>query len=230
MKRTSSQLTTTKNPPFKKPRRTNTRPTVTMTRNISPNYNRLSVEKKYFDGNTIDFTGNATGGQVFPTLVAGVTQGTSDNTRVGGKICVTNVNCRGFRNMASFGTVAYFGGYLRVILYVDKQTNGNGALITDILQSATINAFRNMNNLDRFIILKDKMLKVSIDSTNALHTDTSRQYWKVNAKGKWEIQFSGNTGGIADLRSLNIGMLYISSDANVQSCSLGRCRIKYYDM
>lgn len=193
-------------------------------------YSGVRAEKKYFDGNTIDNTLNVTGGNVFPTLVAGIVQGTTDNTRVGGKICVTNVNIRGFRNMASYGTAAFFGGYLRVILYVDKQTNGNGAIVTDILQSATINAYRNMNNLDRFIILKDKFYKTSVTATNALHTDTSRQFWKINAKGKWEIQFSGNTGGIADLRSLNIGMLYITSDPNVQSCSLGRCRIKYYDL
>jgi len=217
-----------------KPKRRKTAATTTMTFNRSPlsrpNYNRLAVEKKYWDGSPIDFVGNATGGNVFPTLIAGIVQGTTDNTRIGGKICVTNVNCRGFRNMASYGTAAFFGGYLRVVLYIDKQCNGANALVTDILQSATINAFRNMNNLDRFIILKDKMYKTSIDATNALHTDTSRQYWKINTRGKWEISFSGNTGGIADLRSLNIGMFYITSDPNVQSCSLGRCRIKYYDM
>lgn len=232
-KRTTGPVT-----PYKRPRRTGTQgPTTTMTIRPSPLYHQRrplgSPEKKYYDTTVIDNGSGVAAGVVIPSLIAGIVQGTTDSTRIGGKIRITNINLRGFTSNVDLAAGGLAGFYLRIILFVDKQANGATATVTDILATANFNSFRNMNNLSRFVILKEKFIRCPIEVTTATaaatHTDQNPRLWKINKKVNIDICYSANAGAVTDLRSNNIGILYFPSSTNVVPCSDGRCRIKYFD-
>lgn len=187
-----------------------------------------SIEKKYFETDIGD-TNNASAGVIIPSLNL-VIQGVTDNERVGNKIMITNINMRGFAKNRDLGTGVYAGANLRIILWLDKQCNGASPIVTDILKQPTITSFRNLDNVNRFDILYDHTIKVPCDSTNALHTDESATYWNIQRKGNWELHYSGATGSITELKSNNIGLLYITDVITCLSCAAGICRIKFTDL
>jgi len=127
------------------------------------------------------------------------------------------------------GTIAYLTGMLRVIVYVDKQANGAAAAITDIVKTAALASFRNMDQVDRFDILMDKVFKIGSGGTNALHTDEGKKYWKINKKCNYPVHFSSTTGAITELKSNNIGILYLADVANVNAAVASVCRVKFVD-
>lgn len=186
-----------------------------------------SLEKKYLD-TALTSTADISAGAVLNSLNL-VPQGTTDVTRIGNKIRITNINCHGYANNDDQTTAAFGGGNLRVILFQDKQCNGATAAVTDILKSANIQSFRNMDQVDRFNILYDKVHHIPIMATNALHTSYGARYWKINKKCNIDVHFSSTTGAITEIRSNNIGILYISDQATVNACNQGTARVKFID-
>lgn len=187
-----------------------------------------AIEKKYLD-TSIQNTSDISAGVILNSLVL-VPQGTTDVTRIGNKITVTNINLRGFAANDDLTTALTGGGYLRVILYVDKQANGATAAVTDILKSAVIHSFRNMDQVDRFIILQDKFYNIPIKTTDALHTSIETTMWSMNIKCKYPVHFSSTMGAITELRSNNIGLLYISDTPTLNAANVGTARVKFIDL
>lgn len=187
----------------------------------------LSFEKKYFDTTVID-TSDATSGVIINSLNL-VPQGTTDQTRVGNKITIRNINIHAYSNNDDQTTLAFAGSNIRVIVYLDKQANGAAAAVTDILNTAAITSFRNMDQVDRFVILVDKVVFNPVECANALHTSNQRHYWSVNKKCNIPVHFSSTTGAITEVRSNNIGILYISDFASGNSAANGRARVKFTD-
>lgn len=192
-----------------------------------PTRSLANQEKKFLD-TSIQNTADVSAGVIIPSLNL-IPQGVTDVTRVGNKVTLTKVNLRGLAAMEDFGTAAFSGGVLRTILFIDKQTNGATAAVLDILRTAAVLSFRNMDNLDRFIILDDTTIRVPIESANVLHTAISRFPWSVNKKINVDVHFSGTTGAITELRSSNIGLLYIADLAVVDAAILGNARVKFVD-
>lgn len=186
-----------------------------------------SIEKKYFETSIVN-VGSNIAGSVLNSLNL-VPQGTTDQTRIGNKISIRNINIHGYMSYDDQTTGAFGAGNLRVILFVDKQCNGATALVTDILKSASIESFRNMDQVDRFTILKDIVFEGPQLVANALHTSQTTKYWSLSAKCDLPIHFSSTTGAITELRSNNIGMLYITDGAAVNPASLGVARVKFTD-
>ena len=197
---------------------------------FKPQYQRIpnSFEKK-FKATNVSNTADVSAGTVFSSLNL-VAQGTGENNRIGNKMTVRNVNIYGLANMDDQGTGAFGSGNLRVILFIDKQCNGASAAVLDILETATLTSFRNMDQLDRFTILKDKVFPVPCRAANALHTDTGNRYWKMSKKCNVDIQYSSTTGVITEVKSNNIGLLYISDNAAVNAGNPANVRIKYTDL
>lgn len=187
----------------------------------------LSFEKKYFDTSVIS-TGDATAGVIIPSLNL-IAQGTTDQSRVGNKITIRNINIHAYCNNDDQLTAAYAGSNVRVIVYLDKQTNGAAAGVTDLLKTAAITSFRNMDQVDRFVILVDKIVFNPVESANAAHTSNQRHYWSVNKKCNIPVHFSSTTGGITEVRSNNIGILYVTDEANANSAANGIARVKFTD-
>jgi len=199
-----------------------------------------SMEKKYKDTD-IEELGDLTNGEITGSLNI-IPQGTTDITRIGNKITITNINVHFAVGTDNLGpTMGLQNGNLRVILYLDKQANGAYASPTDILTQSggagvtTINRFRNMDQVDRFVILKDKTYRTPMNTgysastagTDAV-TNTGVIWYKINKVCKIPIHFSSTTGAITEMKSNNIGILVIS-DNPYTNFRGAWSRVKYVD-
>jgi len=185
-----------------------------------------NLEKKYLDSG-LGSSGISTTGTFVSTVIP-VVQGTTDQTRIGNKITVKNFSIRCAMSMDDQTTGVIVDGHIRVIVYIDKQANGATAATTDILTTAALSSYRNMDTVDRFVILKDKWMQYKVTATNALHTGQgSGQWWKWSKKLNLPVHYAGTTGAITEIKSNNIGVLFIS-DLSTLNMSMN-CRTKFLD-
>lgn len=139
-----------------------------------------------------------------------IPNGTTDNTRIGNKINLRHIRLRGTLQIPS-NVVA--GDRARLILYKDMQTNGAAAAVTDILATANVNSYINMDNTERFKIIKDKIIDLNPGNGTALAGSGSLLYlksFKMNHKANCRIDYSSTTGAITELRTANYALLIIS--------------------
>lgn len=184
------------------------------------------VEKKWLDLAT-NSTADLTGG-IFGSFT-GIAQNTTDNGRIGNKICIKNLNGKVIVYQDDMTTTSYGQGIMRVIIFIDKQANGAVPLVTDILETANWLSFRNMDQVDRFVILKDKVCPASLITSNTTHTSTGAKFFKFQKKFfNLDIHYSSTTGAITEVRSNNLGVLFITNNTNVNL--EGSWRAKFTDM
>lgn len=188
-----------------------------------------SAEKKYFETYA-----SLSGDNTSPTIVnlCLVPQGTTDVTRIANKIDVVNVGVRVAISMDDQTTGVMINGHVRMIIYVDKQCNGASISSTDLLKQSTITnvmaSYRNLDNVDRFLILTDEILSFDVLSANALHTLQGSGDWRRwKKKCKIPVHYSSTTGAITELKSNNIGVFFVA-DNSVTNITYG-ARIKFYD-
>lgn len=166
-------------------------------------------------------------------LIAG---GSGVNQRVGNRVTATNINLNLAFNLGLTDHASADGcDHVRIIFFKDKQCNGAAAKISDILQGSTptFQSFRNMDNVDRFDIIKDKTITMNatcnakIDGTTGTYGQNGRLV-KMSWKGRCPIHFGDNTANLNQVRSENFGLLVIPSSP---TCSLvsGMVRLKYVD-
>jgi len=185
------------------------------------------IEKKFYD--TAWGTTNVTSAGIIATHgFLAIAQGTTENTRVGGKITVVNVNFRG--ELTGVNDSSQVPEVARFIFLWDKQANGAQPAVTDILQTASVNSFLNMDNVERFQVIKDKMVTMDTNtydaaSTDAVYVDT--KLIKLNYKCSVPIHYSSTTGAITELKSNNLILLLISM--NGVCFYRGRMRVKFTD-
>lgn len=200
-------------------------------------YNFNAPEVKSFDTNGTTYTQTIT----VPTIQAIFTpvQGTAFANRIGTRVKLKSIYVRGFiSNTAARNHSDFEGGVVQVALSIimDAQPNGANPAITDIYSSADPTGMLNLNNRDRFKVLKEKVwvfdpyTLVSTGVGNeAAHTNQIRTL-KIFKKCDIPVFFnSGNAGTEADLASNNILMVirstYPAAAGNETSCSIKtRCR------
>nr|DAN97783.1 MAG TPA: capsid protein [Cressdnaviricota sp.] len=203
---------------------------------ITPGYTRTvgaygraapgSIEKKYLDSE-ITNTGDNSARTVTDSICK-IPQGTTDVTRVGNKVNITNINLNVYLQQDDQSTGTYSNGWCRVILYQDKQANGATAAVLDILKTAVIGSYRNLDQVDRFVILKDKEYSVGTTSANALHTQQTIRRLKISKKCNIPIHYSATLGAITEFKSNNIGVLVIAHNSLTNFTA--NVRVKYTDL
>lgn len=160
-----------------------------------------------------------------PTLINGIAQGVGNSERVGRKTVMKSVMMR---------SVSSTDGPFRIMIVYDKQANGATPAVTDIVDNDSFNAFQNLQNSDRFVIVADEICQgapigsittVSPGAPDLSHTSCER-YQKMNM----EELFLG-TG--ATITSIASGALYVmavahNSTAASQSHAI-RTRVRYID-
>ncbi len=127
------------------------------------------------------------------------------------------------------------GTLLRIIIYIDKQCNGSAATATDILESDTWSAFRNLENTGRFHMLHDQTYALNFSaigggtSTFEIFCGTNRFVRISKALRGLPIEFSSTTGAITEIKSNNIGMLIIAeyNTTPVNARVIGQCRVRF---
>jgi len=164
------------------------------------------VERKWFD-ETITAVAVPNNGVINATINP-IPQGAGQSERVGSKCILTNIMLRGAVNIAAGQTGVFASDRVRAVLYLDKQSNGAAATVTDILTTATIDSFNNLFNKDRFVILRDMYIDISSDFEAA--TAFSTETFQIYKTCRIPIEWSGATGAMGEIRSNNVGLLFIS--------------------
>lgn len=180
-------------------------------------------ELKFLDtskGNTLI----SSTGTVLDDSLNHIAQGTDESERIGRKCTVQALHIRGEIYIPSTTNAQSCSDVVRVIVYVDKQTNGSAASVTDLLESAAYNSFANLTNSGRFLILSNSVRVVNCTAGAGADTATdvyadNRVLYQFDKKCNIPLEFSSTTGAISELRSNNIGVMAISSR--------GLCYINY---
>ncbi len=104
---------------------------------------RIHREYKFLD---ITHASNTIGsaGEIYADTLCDIPQGAGASDRVGYKCYLKSIHLQGFIKYTP--SQANQVDRLRVIVYIDTQTNGATATVLDLLESATIDSFRNLLN------------------------------------------------------------------------------------
>lgn len=195
---------------------------------------KQNLEIKFFD-TTLNTTAITTTGVIINNTVLNIVEGSDFNNRVGRKITLTSIHFRGAYLEETQTSLANMSNNIRIIIYQDKQCNATAAAVTDILATADEKSFNNLNNTDRFVILKDWFFTLNHTAQSALtgpvyatHRIQENLTWnKKNMSMK--IKYNGTNGGtVADLTSNNIGVLGIAQSSNGGSLD-AQIRVRFSD-
>ncbi len=190
-----------------------------------------STEKKFFDQDVNDAVVAAGGTIVSPSLLT-IAQGTTESTRIGRKVFLKGLFWKYDVSLpVSAGGGGQIGDTVRVILYVDQQTNGAAAGVTDLLESNDYQSFYNLANSQRFRILHDKVhdLNMLSGAGNGTANDYSevRRSYKYNKFLSLPVEYNSTTGAIGEIRSNNIGVLLVGRSGTAEFAS--KMRIRFTD-
>jgi len=189
-------------------------------------------ELKFFD-TTVTQPLISSLGSVVPSLTL-IAQGVTESERIGRKCTARSIFFRYEINLARTDDAANPtpGDTCRILIYQDKQCNGAAATVLDILETEDINSHRNLANQQRFTVLCDKLHNINY-STLASETVGFGTQAEVTHSFKWykkllmPIEYSSTTGAITEIRSNNIGIIFISANGSV-GC-FGQQRIRFSD-
>ncbi len=163
-------------------------------------------------------------------------QGVTESTRVGRKCVIKNINWRGtLKKSAAAGASVSDQTVTRVMFYLDKQANGATAAVTDILVAADAQAFNNLNNKGRFLILMDKRMVLipQASAGDGAANDTGAVFVPFTFFKSCNIplEFSGTAAPsvIGEVRSNNLGILLISEEAGGDVALNSKLRLRFAD-
>lgn len=121
---------------------------------------------------------------------------------------------------------------IRFLLVQDMQTNGAIANVVDVLETAAIDSFRNLENVMRFKVLKDVELDLPHKTINTAATTTIlyNKGFRYNLKCDIPIVYdnSAASGVIATQRSNGLFAIFIAQAANGTDIQFNT-RIRYQD-
>ncbi len=193
------------------------------------------VELKFHDLDVLDAL-IAVGGTIAEDSVLTIAQGTTESQRIGRKLTVHSINWRFDMRLPSTAVVTDTSDVVRIILYLDKQTNGAAATVTGILETANFQSFNQLANKSRFRTLMDRTYVIECKagsgrgSTDTLSYGEAREddtLFLKNLKIPIEYDNSVTTGVITSIRSNNIGVLTLSEGGLVAFTS--KMRIRFAD-
>jgi len=198
-----------------------------------------SVEMKFFD-KVQGLTGDLSAGTVIANgLVAGITQGTGEQDRIGRKIILKSVYIRGHFYMDPLYQVTSPPPQMvRIMLIEDRQCNGANATqgeLFEALPGAThlLNSMNNLANKNRFKTHMDKVVTLNYDTTYINNAEThyyaqaKYRTFKLYKKMNLPIEFSGT--GVSTIANIQSNNLFIwiqtaSSATNITFDSVSRVR------
>lgn len=171
-------------------------------RTTMPSQKRIALSKEtgYVDLAFASYALDTTGSII---LIPTIAQGTAVTQRVGKKVMLKSLQCRGYmlnNAAATYNDVAF------LIVY-DKRPTGALPAITDILVGINASSMNNDNNSGRFQVLKrvDADLTGIPATSNGTGPGMSVDFY-LPIKGKQIVYKAAATGAIADIEE---GALYL---------------------
>lgn len=192
-------------------------------------------EKKFYNspvGSNTNTPATWTLASFFPLIQ----QGTTANNRIGNKIFVKGVwitmLCQGGTTMLNGTASGTAGVNTRFIVYHNKEALGTQIAATTIFDQDSISSLRNNTKSSQVSLKKDftrTVVVTGVKSTGeSVATGPSIQeifYIPINKR----IDYSGNTGTIADILKDDYGYGMCCSAANLNSCAV-TFKVLYTDM
>lgn len=196
-------------------------------RNRVPVANRAGPELKYVDIASASYACDTTGTVTALNLTA---VGDDNTTRDGRQICNRSVHVQGLIRPETAGASTV--NLSRLMLVWDSQPNGAIATITDILVASTSVSATNLDNRERFTILRDKRYSQGAQSTTASqsYSDGNNTYAVseyVNLKDV-KTTYNNTTAVIAAVTTGALLMVTIGSAAT-GGAFVGTTRVRFTD-
>lgn len=202
----------------------------------APIYSQKRVKRDYpelkFKDTTYALNTPNAAGTITNDTLAALSEGNTDQTRIGNKINVKSIMLRGRALIDNTAAAANTSDVLRIIVYLDRQANGATAAVTDILATGNWRSFNNLDNNDRFRTLCEWTCSLNVGgatpSGGAYVFGRKTKEFFLKAKLGQDFKYKGNAGTVADLASSNIGVLAISAQGTVQLEYIAR--LKFVDI
>jgi len=192
-------------------------------------YSGRNAELKFYDNST-NFAFDATGEIPVSGQLVEIPQGVTESTRVGRKCVIKSVQGKYALNFIP-GAATASSTYVFMYLVLDKQCNGAAAAVTDVFESSAV-AYSplNLNNSQRFRILKKFKAKLTSQAgvSGAFNKDTA--YWEFYKKCNIPLEFSSTTGAITEIRSNNLFLIAGSDNQSDDTVNcVGITRVRFSD-
>lgn len=193
-------------------------PIGTVARGLKLVKNLINVEAMFVD-TAINQAAAASAQNAIP--LAAIAQGDTDSSRQGDSILAKSLVVRlSLTNNASATT-----SLARMIIFIDKENaNGTAPTSTLVLQQDQVQGLLNMNNSERFPILRDKSYALRTSTESAITWIT--EYIDLS---DLHIRFDGTTSAQGSLSTNHPYVLFISSEATNTPSFVGNIRLRYYD-
>lgn len=190
-------------------------------------------EKKFRDTLVAGTTISATG-VILNTSINLVPQGDAPNQRIGRKIWIKSIYMKMLFESPQGSNNVGTTENIRLIVYVDMQTNGAVATIATLFQTTDFQTFRNLENSGRYKTLFDKTICINRHA-GAGASVTVNGWARMCVLKKWfkrfkkpiPVMFDGATGALTEICCQNIGLAAFSQNATGEL--LGNIRIRYTD-
>ncbi len=189
------------------------------------------IEYKFSD-TTLNEATLATTGHI--SLGFTIAQGDNQNQREGRKVRIKSIAWRGRINLVSSTVPAEGTDIVRLMAVHDKQANKALPLITDYLEVASTESFKNLENSGRFRTIWDKTFEINCNgisgdgtTSDTAPTEIFFEYYK-NVDIEIIYDDVASTGVIGTINSNNIVMIVMSELANAGITS--ELRARYTDL
>lgn len=202
----------------------------------APTIQRASrAEAKYFDQSYAETDVSATiSGSLAETNTYGLfcpTQGDAKNNRDGRKATIKGLSIRGVvrTNGASFSQPDNADFVVKIMVVQDKQTNGAQMSPTDLMTDKQELSFRNLDHIERFQVLAQKVIEIGMDSissqdgTNFKAAGQSK-YFEINKDLNIPVYFDASTGAVTDITNSSIHVLAVTGQDVVGAPD---CKLRY---
>lgn len=157
-------------------------------------------------------------------LLNGCTQGTNTYNRIGRKIVLKSTQIRGIVAQTDDTTV---NTEFRMIIVWDKQGNGAAPSYANVMQSqniagaleATVDAAPNINNRERFEIIRDKKMCIAGRSNTATQSYAGSPSVLlldefIDLKDRHTVYNDGSAGTVGDIVTGALYVFFISDQTN----------------
>lgn len=196
------------------------------------------IEKKYHNTERAKevITDSATGS--IDSVITGIAQNTTAQGRVGTRAFIWSIDVRGTLILDTVDSIAVWEN-LRVMLVVDKQSNGTTPTIAQVLDLTGGNdefAFRNLANTNRFNILYDKRVAMNVIAAAGNGTANDVAQHRVNfniskkfTKGLKVVYDTTDPDGLSGaIKDNNVWMMVYGGQGSFASVEWA-ARVRYTD-
>lgn len=154
------------------------------------------------------------------TLLNGLTTGDDISNRDGRQVRFKSFQIKGSLDINAAGSDAI----VRMILFIDKAPHGTTVSPhTLLINPATINGLRSLQNRKRFVILRDKTFALSINGVRTRHFD---MYVPLDMK---TIYNASSAGTIADMDANALYIMLVSDTAAANPTFNAEARLRFID-